>query len=54
MQALAERVAALKSELDTDPGQQEQQRKKRALQAAEQLTTTTVGWGGRGLSGIRG
>src|SRR5205823_14172028 len=34
--AVAERVAALKSELDTDPGQQEQQRKKRALQAAQE------------------
>jgi hypothetical protein len=32
--AVAERVAELKSELDTDPG--EQQRKKRALQAAEE------------------
>jgi transposase len=35
-QAVAERVAELKSELDTDPGEQEQRRKKRALQAAEQ------------------
>jgi len=35
-QAVAERVAALKSELDRDPGEQEQRRKKRALQAAEQ------------------
>jgi transposase len=34
-QAVAERVAELKSELDTDPGEQEQRRKKRALQAAE-------------------
>jgi transposase len=35
-QAVAERVAALKSELDTDPGEPERQRQKRALQAAEQ------------------
>jgi transposase len=34
--AVAERVAELKSELDTDPGEQERQRKKRALQAAEE------------------
>jgi transposase len=34
-QAVAERVAELKSELDTDPGEQEQRRKKRAWQAAE-------------------
>ena len=35
-QAVAERVAELKSELDTDPGEPERQRKKRALQAAQQ------------------
>ncbi|MGH3427098.1 MAG: transposase [Mycobacteriales bacterium] len=35
-QAVAERVAELKSELDRDPGEQEQRRKRRALQAAEQ------------------
>ena len=35
-QAVAERVAELKSELDTDPGEPERRRKKRALQAAEQ------------------
>ena len=35
-QAVAERVAELKSELDTDPAEPERQRKKRALQAAEQ------------------
>src|SRR5438105_12725221 len=35
-QAVAERVAELKSELDTDPGEPERRRKKRALQAAEE------------------
>jgi hypothetical protein len=35
-QAVAERVAELKSELDTDPGELERRRKKRALQAAEE------------------
>ena len=35
-QAVAERVAELKSELDTDPGEPERQRKKRALQAAQE------------------
>jgi transposase len=35
-QAVAQRVAELKSELDTDPAEPERQRKKRALQAAEQ------------------
>jgi transposase len=34
--AVAERVAELKSELDTDPGEPERRRKKRALQAAEE------------------
>jgi transposase len=34
--AVAERVAALKSELDTDPAEPERRRKKRALQAAEE------------------
>ncbi|HZC76823.1 MAG TPA: transposase, partial [Ktedonobacterales bacterium] len=34
--AVAERVAELKSELDTDPGELERQRKKRALQAAQE------------------
>jgi hypothetical protein len=34
--AVAERVAALKSELDTDPGEPERRRRKRALQAAEE------------------
>jgi transposase len=33
--AVAERVAELKSELDTDPAEPERRRKKRALQAAE-------------------
>jgi transposase len=35
-QAVAERVAELKSELDTDPGEPERRRKKRALQAAQE------------------
>ena len=35
-QAVAERVAELKSELDNDPGEQERRRKRRALQAAEE------------------
>jgi transposase len=35
-QAVAERVAALKSELDADPAEPERQRKKRALQAAQE------------------
>jgi transposase len=35
-QAVAERVAALKKELDTDPGGAEQRRKQRALRAAEE------------------
>jgi hypothetical protein len=35
-QAVAQRVAELKSELDTDCAEPERQRKKRALQAAEQ------------------
>jgi len=35
-QAVAERVAGLKSELDMDPAEPERQRKKRALQAAEE------------------
>jgi hypothetical protein len=35
-QAVAERVAELKSEFDTDPGEPERQRKKRALQAAQE------------------
>src|SRR5207302_1391954 len=35
-QAVAQRVAELKSELDTDSAEPERQRKKRALQAAEQ------------------
>lgn len=35
-QAVAERVAALKSELDTDPGGSERRRQQRALQAAEE------------------
>jgi hypothetical protein len=34
--AVAERVAALKSELDTDPGEPGRRRRKRALQAAEE------------------
>src|SRR5207302_5702284 len=34
--AAAERVGALKRELDTDPGEPERRRKKRALQAAEE------------------
>jgi hypothetical protein len=34
--AVAERVAELKSELDTDPAEPEQRRKRRALQAAEE------------------
>lgn len=34
--AVAERVAALKSELDQDPAEPERRRKKRALQAAEE------------------
>ena len=34
--AVAERVAALKSELDQDPAEPERQRKRRALQAAEE------------------
>jgi len=34
-QAVAERVAALKTELDADPGGTEQRRKRRAVQAAE-------------------
>jgi transposase len=34
--AVAERVAALKSELDKDPAEPERQRKRRALQAAEE------------------
>src|SRR5438128_376772 len=35
-EAVAERVAELKSELDKDPGEPERRRKKRALQAAEE------------------
>jgi hypothetical protein len=35
-QAVAERVATLKSELDTDPGGADRRRKQRALQAAEE------------------
>jgi hypothetical protein len=35
-QAVAERVAELKGELDTDPGEPERRRKKRALQAAQE------------------
>src|SRR3954447_26459388 len=35
-QAVAQRVAELKGELDTDPGEPERQRKKRALQAAQE------------------
>jgi transposase len=35
-QAVAERVATLRSELDTDPGEPERRRKKRAVQAAEE------------------
>jgi transposase len=35
-QAVAERVAALKSELDKDPAEPERHRKRRALQAAEE------------------
>src|SRR5438128_11219119 len=35
-EAVAERVAALKSELDKDPAEPERRRKKRALQAAEE------------------
>jgi transposase len=35
-QAVAERVAALKSELDKDPAEPERRRQKRALQAAEE------------------
>jgi len=35
-QAVAERVAELKSELDKDPGEPERRRKRRALQAAEE------------------
>jgi len=35
-QAVAERVAALKSELDNDPAEPERRRQKRALQAAEE------------------
>ena len=34
--AVAERVAELKSELDTDPAEPERRRKRRALQAAEE------------------
>src|SRR5207249_10803636 len=35
-EAVAERVAELKSELDKDPGEPERRRKKRALQAADE------------------
>jgi transposase len=35
-QAVAERIAELKSELDKDPGEPERRRKRRALQAAEE------------------
>ena len=34
--AVAERVAALKGELDKDPAESERRRKQRALQAAEE------------------
>jgi hypothetical protein len=40
--AVAERVAELKSELDTDPGEPERQRKKRALQAAQERAQQVV------------
>jgi transposase len=44
-QAVAERVAALKSELDTDAAEPERRRKRRALQVAEERAQRSSGRG---------